>query len=85
MSGFPSLEKCPTGIRGLDDLTGGGLPRGRTTLICGGPGCGKTLLALEFVVRGIQEFDEPGVFMCFEGPSRSWPRTWPPSASTWKG
>jgi circadian clock protein KaiC len=60
------LEKCPTGIRGLDDITGGGLPRGRPTLVCGGTGCGKTLLALEFIVRGIQEFDEPGVFMSFE-------------------
>jgi len=61
-----TLEKCPTGIRGLDDITRGGLPRGRTTLVCGGTGCGKTLLALEFIVRGIQEFDEPGVFMSFE-------------------
>jgi circadian clock protein KaiC len=60
------LEKCPTGIRGLDDITRGGLPRGRTTLVCGGTGCGKTLLALEFIVRGIQEFHEPGVFMSFE-------------------
>lgn len=61
-----ALEKCPTGIRGLDDITGGGLPRGRPTLVCGGTGCGKTLLALEFIVRGILEFDEPGVFMSFE-------------------
>jgi circadian clock protein KaiC len=60
------LEKCPTGIRGLDDITRGGLPRGRPTLVCGGTGCGKTLLALEFIVRGIQDFDEPGVFMSFE-------------------
>ena len=60
------LEKCPTGIRGLDDITRGGLPRGRPTLVCGGTGCGKTLLALEFIVRGIHEFDEPGVFMSFE-------------------
>ncbi len=60
------LEKCPTGIRGLDDITQGGLPRGRPTLVCGGTGCGKTLLALEFIVRGILEFDEPGVFMSFE-------------------
>ena len=61
-----TLEKCPTGIRGLDDITQGGLPRGRPTLVCGGTGCGKTLLALEFIVRGILEFDEPGVFMSFE-------------------
>ena len=60
------LEKCPTGIRGLDDITQGGLPRGRPTLVCGGTGCGKTLLTLEFIVRGILEFDEPGVFMSFE-------------------
>ena len=60
------LEKCPTGIRGLDDITRGGLPRGRPTLVCGGTGCGKTLLALEFIVRGIQEFGDPGVFMSFE-------------------
>lgn len=60
------LEKCPTGIRGLDDITQGGLPRGRPTLVCGGTGCGKTLLALEFIVRGIIEFDEPGIFMSFE-------------------
>jgi len=60
------LEKCPTGIRGLDEITQGGLPRGRPTLVCGGTGCGKTLLALEFIVRGILEFDEPGVFMSFE-------------------
>ncbi len=61
-----TLEKCPTGIRGLDDITRGGLPRGRPTLVCGGTGCGKTLLALEFIVRGILEFNEPGVFMSFE-------------------
>lgn len=61
-----TLEKCPTGIRGLDDITQGGLPRGRPTLVCGSAGCGKTLLALEFIVRGINQFDEPGVFMSFE-------------------
>lgn len=61
-----SLPKSRTGIRGLDEITGGGLPEGRTTLVCGGPGCGKTLLAAEFLVRGAQEFDEPGVFMTFE-------------------
>ncbi len=60
------LEKCPTGIRGLDEVTEGGLPRGRPTLVCGGPGCGKTLLAMEFIVRGIRDFEEPGVFMPFE-------------------
>jgi circadian clock protein KaiC len=60
------LEKCPTGIKGLDEITEGGLPRGRTTLVCGSAGCGKTLLAMEFVTRGITEFNEPGVFMAFE-------------------
>ena len=61
-----SLEKCPTGIAGLDEITGGGLPQGRPTLVCGGAGCGKTLLAMEFLVRGATEFNEPGVFMSFE-------------------
>src|SRR5450759_2153065 len=60
------LPKCPTGIQGLDEITGGGLPRGRPTLVCGGAGCGKTLLAVEFLVRGATEFDQPGVFMAFE-------------------
>ena len=57
-----TLPKCPTGIQGLDDVTGGGLPRGRPTLVCGGPGCGKTLLAAEFLVRGATRYGEPGVF-----------------------
>jgi circadian clock protein KaiC len=60
------LPKTPTGISGLDEVTGGGLPRGRPTLVCGPAGCGKTLLATEFLVRGITQFDEPGVFMSFE-------------------
>jgi circadian clock protein KaiC len=60
------IAKCPTGIAGLDQLTNGGLPRGRPALICGGAGCGKTLLALEFIVRGATQFDEPGVFVSFE-------------------
>src|SRR5687767_15864809 len=60
------LPKCPTGIQGLDEITGGGLPRGRPTLVCGGAGCGKTLLAAEFLVRGAVQFGEPGVFMAFE-------------------
>ena len=60
------LPKAPTGIPGLDEITNGGLPRGRPTLLCGGAGCGKTLLALEFLVRGALEFNEPGVFMSFE-------------------
>src|SRR4030095_4824774 len=61
-----SLPKSPTGIPGLDDITEGGLPRGRPTLICGGPGCGKTLLAAEFLIRGATQFDEPGVLITFE-------------------
>ena len=60
------VAKCPTGIQGLDEITGGGLPRGRPTLVCGAAGCGKTLLAMEFLVRGALQFDEPGVFMFFE-------------------
>jgi circadian clock protein KaiC len=62
----PQLPKAPTGIQGLDEITGGGLPKGRPTLVCGGAGCGKTLLAMEFLVRGAAEFNEPGVFMAFE-------------------
>jgi KaiC/GvpD/RAD55 family RecA-like ATPase len=62
----PQLPKVPTGIQGLDEITGGGLPKGRPTLVCGGAGCGKTLLAMEFLVRGATQFNEPGVFMAFE-------------------
>jgi circadian clock protein KaiC len=62
----PRFPKCPTGISGFDEITEGGLPRGRPTLVCGGAGCGKTLFAMEFVARGIMEFDEPGVVMSFE-------------------
>ena len=61
-----ALPKAPTGINGLDEVTGGGLPRGRPTLICGPAGSGKTLLAMEFLVRGATQFDEPGVFVAFE-------------------
>jgi circadian clock protein KaiC len=60
------LRKTPTGISGIDELTGGGLPQGRSTLVCGPAGCGKTLLAMEFLVRGFRNFDEPGVFLSFE-------------------
>lgn len=60
------LLKSPTGIKGLDEITGGGLPQGRTSLICGGTGCGKTLLAMEFLLHGAMQFDEPGVFLSFE-------------------
>jgi len=64
------LQKSPTGITGLDQITGVGLPRGRPTLICGGAGCGKTLLAMEFLVHGATRFNEPGVFMSFEETAR---------------
>ena len=60
------FPKAPTGIVGLDEITGGGLPKGRPTLVCGGAGCGKTLLAMEFLVRGATQFNEPGVFISFE-------------------
>ena len=61
-----SLPKCLTGIHGLDEITLGGLPRGRPTLVCGGAGCGKTLLGIEFLVRGATLFGEPGVCVSFE-------------------
>ena len=63
---LPTLAKALTGIDGLDEITGGGLPAGRPTLVCGNAGCGKTMLATEFLVRGATQFDEPGVFMMFE-------------------
>jgi len=63
MDGIP---KCPTGIQGLDEVTFGGLPRGRPTLVCGGAGCGKTLLGMEFLVRGATQYNEPGVCVSFE-------------------
>ena len=61
-----ALAKSLTGIRGLDEITRGGLPAGRPTLVCGGPGSGKTLLALTFLVNGAVQFDEPGVLLSFE-------------------
>jgi circadian clock protein KaiC len=61
-----AISKAQTGIDGLDEITSGGLPRGRPTLVIGGPGCGKTMFAAEFLVRGATRFDEPGVFMMFE-------------------
>ncbi len=60
------LPKAPTGISGFDEITLGGLPTGRPTLVCGAAGCGKTLLALTFLVNGATRFNEPGVFMSFE-------------------
>ncbi len=61
-----SLQKSPSGIQGFDEITGGGLPTGRPTLVCGGAGCGKTLFGMEFLVRGATQFNEPGIFMSFE-------------------
>ncbi len=61
-----NLIKSLTGIQGFDEITGGGLPTGRPTLVCGGAGCGKTLFGMEFLVRGTTQFNEPGVFMSFE-------------------
>lgn len=63
------FPKTPTGVDGLDEITDGGFPKGRPTLICGGAGCGKTLLSMQFLIKGITEFNEPGVFMSFEEPS----------------
>jgi circadian clock protein KaiC len=62
----PHLEKVPTGILGFDEITGGGLPAGRPTLVCGSAGCGKSMMAVEFLVRGATQFGEPGVMMTFE-------------------
>ncbi len=61
-----TLPKSPTSIQGLDEITGGGLPKGRPTLVCGGAGCGKTLFAMEFIVSGATLYNEPGVFISFE-------------------
>ncbi|GAB3237776.1 circadian clock protein KaiC [Hymenobacter seoulensis] len=61
-----ALPKAPTGVEGLDEITEGGFPKGRPTLVCGSAGCGKTLLGIEFLVRGIQDYNEPGVLMTFE-------------------
>jgi circadian clock protein KaiC len=60
------LLKSPTGIQGLDEITYGGLPQGRTTLVCGSAGCGKTMLSMEFLIRGAMQYNEPGVFIAFE-------------------
>ncbi|WAC12578.1 circadian clock protein KaiC [Dyadobacter pollutisoli] len=65
-SELPSLHKSCTGIKGLDEITNGGLPKGRPTLICGSAGCGKTLFSLEFLIHGAMVYNEPGVFMAFE-------------------
>ncbi|RZK12860.1 MAG: circadian clock protein KaiC [Flavobacterium sp.] len=64
------FPKTPTGIDGLDEITEGGFPKGRPTLVCGGAGCGKTLMSMQFLIKGITEFGENGVFMSFEEPSK---------------
>ena len=66
MSAHQELAKSPTGIHGLDEITNGGVPRGRPTLVCGGAGSGKTLLAASFLLNGIVKFGEPGILMTFE-------------------
>lgn len=63
---LPTIEKAPTGIQGLDEITYGGLPKGRPTLLCGSAGCGKTLFSMTFLYNGAVQFDEPGVFIAFE-------------------
>jgi circadian clock protein KaiC len=63
---LPSIGKSATGIRGLDEITQGGLPQGRPTLLCGSAGCGKTLFGMTFLYKGAVEYDEPGVFLAFE-------------------
>ena len=79
----PELEKAPTGIRGLDQITGGGLPRGRVTLVAGSAGAGKTLLGLEFLVAGARKYGEPGVLVTFEESAAKVTATCARSASTW--
>lgn len=64
------FPKTPTGINGLDEITQGGLPKGRPTLVCGDAGCGKTLMSMQFIIKGILDYNEPGVFMSFEEPSK---------------
>ncbi len=63
---IPTLEKSPTGIAGFDEVTRGGLPKGRPSLVCGAAGCGKTLVGMEFLVNGATRYGEPGVFVAFE-------------------
>ena len=64
------FPKSKSGVEGLDEITGGGFPKGRPTLICGSAGCGKTLMGMQFLVKGISDFNEPGVFMSFEETSK---------------
>jgi circadian clock protein KaiC len=62
----PAFRKAASGITGFDEITGGGLPRGRTTLLLGGPGSGKTVFALQYLINGARTFGEPGIFVAFE-------------------
>src|SRR5215467_14225178 len=62
----PPLPKCPTGIKGFDEITEGGLPRSRTTLLSGGTGTGKTLFCISFLINGVTKYEEPGILMSFE-------------------
>lgn len=66
---FENIEKAPTGVRGLDMITEGGFPRGRNTLIYGGPGTGKTFIAMEFLLNGASVYGEPGVMVSFDEPA----------------
>lgn len=68
--GTTAAAKATTGILGFDQITGGGLPRGRTTLLVGGPGSGKTIFSLQFLVHGARLHDEPGIFVGFEETAR---------------
>src|SRR5271168_653464 len=65
-----AARKAPTGIAGFDEITGGGLPRGRTTLLVGGPGSGKTIFSLQFLANGVRNYDEKGIFVAFEETSK---------------
>ncbi|MBA3683376.1 MAG: AAA family ATPase, partial [Bacteroidetes bacterium] len=70
MSKSFKFPKTPTGVDGLDEITEGGFPKGRPTLICGSAGCGKTLLSMQFLIKGIMDYNEPAVFMSFEETSK---------------
>ncbi len=73
---LPYLAKTPSGVSGLDQITGGGLPQGRASLVCGGAGSGKTLFGLTFLIEGVLKYDEPGVFICFEETAGRAGETW---------
>jgi len=66
VSASQGISKSPTGIEGFDELTLGGVPTGRPTLVCGSAGCGKTLFATTFLIHGARDYNEPGVFVTFE-------------------